>query len=240
MEEDSNVMDTTKVQRLQLQQRLYKLEQTLETLEYELHGKFVEKFVAAILSEYKDLITHQCREISNKLGLHYMDSDDVAQESIEYLIRWCLPASLKRSSKNKIWLPYLKRSLHNCFINLWKQSNTASRKMDFVYIDDGAKGAAVLRKYGIDNAIDLTDELRYRELISLVAGDLKPKTKKIFLGILNPSKEIIDFVYEMKKSGENRNSSKRHLAAYYKVSLVEFNKYLKEIRRSIEENANKV
>jgi len=227
--------------RRRLRDRIQKLEKIIGGLEEDVREQFMYDFIHTLISEYEDLISNECRQIAKKLGLHYMDENDVFQESIEYLIRWCLPASLKKSTDGQIWLPYLKRSIHNCYINLLKKSNTVSRKMNHVYIDDGEKGAAALRQYGIQNAIDLTNELRYRELIRIVAGELSPLERRIFLGILNPTKAILDFVDTMRKSEDlKRTNSKAELASYYGLSLKGFNAVLEEIRKTIRDNADRV
>jgi hypothetical protein len=223
-----------------LEERILRLEAVVYYLESKLREEFLTTFISTLLNDYKELIQNQCNQINRKLGLQYVDQDDVFQEAVEYLIRWCLPASMQKSTTSTVWLPYLKRSLNNVYVNLFKKANTASRKMDMVYLDDGEKGSAVLEKYGIDNAIDLTKELEYRELIRLVAGDLSDKSREIFLGLLNPTDEIIDFVITMRKNRGRRADDLRQLATYYKLSIHKFSRCLDEIKLSIKNNAEKV
>lgn len=233
-------VDDVRELRSRLESRILRLETIIDQLETDIREEFLTNFIELVLNDYRELIITQCNQINRKLGLPYLDQDDVFQESIEYLIRWCLPASMRKSSGAQIWLPYLKRSLNNIYVNLLKKSNTASRKMDLVYIDDGEKGAAVLERYGIDNAIDLTDELRYRELIQIVADQLSKLSREIFLGILNPTDDIIDFVIAMRKSGGPRINEKRQLAKFYGLSPHRFNRCLGEIHQTILDNAHKV
>ena len=224
----------------ELEIRLKKLEKLIEQMEWELRGSFITTFINAVLTEYQDVIEAECRSIARKLGLQYMDEEDVAQEAIEYLIRWCLPASLKRSTSKHVWLPYLKRSINNCYVNLYRKSTTISRKMNYVYIDDGLAGQAALRKYDIDNAIDMTHELRYRELIRIVAGELPDETRTIFLGIISPPKEVIEYIRGVQESGGTTNNSMKILAKYYGMSDFRFKRHINIISETIKENSHKV
>jgi len=215
-----------------LDMRLKKVSDDIDFLEYrlgydgelrDLSAKFVEK----ILAQYSDLLRATCAEMSRRVNVPYMDRDDFMQESLEYLLRWCFPVVKKFSTDGKMWLPYIKRSIHNCFINILKKHMTKSRYAEIVDL------SPIIEQTVADPSGTPYDDLELGDLVAKVVERLSRRDCRIFLDVLEPPDDLRLYIQKRKKRAKSGSSPRRILAGYYGCRLSTINSVFSRIKEAI-------
>lgn len=113
------------------------LESEVSNVEARLGGfdSIEEKFISSIMDEYLGLIMAAASHFQYTLGDSAIDRDDLVQDSIEYMLRYTLCKVKERSSLSSVWLPFIKKSVRNCFKNLLDYHNRRKRRAVFVTLD---------------------------------------------------------------------------------------------------------
>ncbi len=221
-------------------QRIEHLEDLIESIEVKIRPPnddplLAEKFIQKVLREYSNLIDSSCRSMARKLNSPYIDADDLKQEALVYLIKWCLPKVSILSKDGEMWVPYLKRSLYNSFVNIAKAQMTKSRKCISVELTDEIK-----ETYPDSSSIQDT-EIEYHQLLDDICSKLKKRDSRILRDILNPSKKLVAFISKRIKN-QRVKSPRRILSEYYNVPLSTINsifaKFKKVISKTMLEESN--
>jgi DNA-directed RNA polymerase specialized sigma24 family protein len=216
--------------RKELLNRLRQLEKRVQEIESFLNPGTTEdvskRFFDEIYENYYKLITSYCGEMDKKLRVGYMDTDDYVQESLIYLLKWCFPKAQKFSTRDAVWVPYIKRSLHNCYVNLLMKYRSQSRTAEVVALSD----------HVVENDADLTfdmeSEYEFMELSNRVALALQPADRQIFLEVLDPPIELKSFILEHRTTNK-RTTARQTLAAYYELPVTSVNSTFARIRKTI-------
>lgn len=202
--------------------RVHDLEQLVRQLERDFQRTFreidlsnlAEEFVNRVLEDYWNLLDNQVRVMQGKLGSKLFDHADLMQEVLEYLLRWCLPRVEERSTKYHLWMPYLKRSIQNCFVNLANKRFSPSRYSRNIELTSEI----------IDSCVDLqhdTDlEYAYHELVASVRRRLNKVELLIFDNILEPSLAFNAYYTILRarcNSKKQKFSYRKIVAEYYEL-----------------------
>lgn len=183
-----------------------------------------DKFIQRVSEDYERLLRGMCTSMEQAGICTYMDRSDFQQESYEYLLRYCLPKVMKYSTKTKMWLPYLKRSLNNSFENLRKKMSCKSRGKEIRGLEFHQENDLF-----VDDSHNPEDEYRFYELIWLVSSKLSDQDRKIFLDCLYPTPDYT----EVRSSCKTHRQLRKALSTYYGVPERIVNNAFARIRKYI-------
>lgn len=224
----------------ELLRRMRELERTVDELEKDFEKRFkkvdfsnlADEFIVKVLDDYWSLLDNQVREMEVKLNSTLFDKDDLMQEVFEYLLRWCLPTVREKSTKYLLWVPYLKRSLQNCFINLAQKKYTKRRLSNVVELTQD-----IIDSY-VDTQSDTESDYEFEELVSSVRRRLSERDRKIFDNVLNPTLSFNGYCSVLrayyKKIGK-KFSYRKVVAEYFDLPPNTVNYTFNRIRKVIKE-----
>jgi DNA-directed RNA polymerase specialized sigma24 family protein len=210
--------------------KIDELDEEVTKLEFDLNCGTTEEianmFVNKILTKYWRLLNSQCKHMNQRINATYMDEDDYKQESFEYLLRHCLPRVVQFSTRDNLWLPFIKKSLHNCYVNLLKKHLTQSRKADLVELTDE------IISNEPDLQMDVHSEYEFKELVSRVLIKLSNRDQTIFMDVVDPPITLRTFITLKQKELKSKKYSARQLMAeYYKLPITTINSVFSRFRK---------
>jgi DNA-directed RNA polymerase specialized sigma24 family protein len=190
-----------------------------------------ERFVRTVLSQYLPLLKSLCADMERKINVPHLDKEDLMQEALEYMLRWCLPKVIEMSTDDEVWLPYIRRSMNNCYVNLIHKHMSSKRNATTVELDD------YLAKNYKDNNADVEHEFEYRDLITRVVASLPKMERTIFKDILKPPVSLRVFLairkIECKKNGTPPLSARKYLAEFYDLPITTVNSVFSRFKKQI-------
>lgn len=200
-----------------------------------------ERFIDRVLTQYKDLLKSHCVAVERNLRIPYIDREDIMQDSLEYLLKWCLPKVQLYSSEDRLWMPYLKRSLHNCFVNQLKKAITQMRVSEITsttYLHDYQ---GMLEDIDDPN-VDVELDYEFAQFVQMTKDKLRPREKMLLSDILSPPLSLRTFItiYKATAGRTKHFSSRRALASYYNVPLTSLNSAFTAIKHAIEKTKTEV
>lgn len=223
-----------------LLQKLWKLERNIEELERKFEEQFktvdlenlADEFIRKVLDDYWNLLDSSCKEMERKLRSPKFDREDLIQECLEYLLRWCMDKVRAKSTKYKVWLPYLKRSLQNCFVNIASKEFTKMRRGYAVELTTD-----IIETYA-DNQVDVESEYEFKELVHMVRDKLCKTDRKIMDIVLTPSIGFLTFYSICRayyKAEGLRFSQRRIIAEFLDLDVSTVNYRFNRIKNTIKE-----
>lgn len=190
-----------------------------------------ERFANCVLSQYERLLTSLCTEMQYNLNVPHLDADDCRQEVMEYMLRWCLPKVAQFSTQEHLWLPYIRRAINNCYVNLLKRHKTESRSAMVVELDD-----YLIKNYQ-DSKEDVEGNYEYQDLVTRVMKSLPKMERTILRDILEPPLSMRLFIIlkrkEAKAENRKKTSSRRFLAEYYDIPITTVNSVFSRFQNRI-------
>ncbi len=162
--------------RRKLEQDIERLEKEVSDLEARLGGwdGFNDKFIAMVEKEFGPMIDGLCERMASEYFGSYFSSEDLKQEFAEYLLRYTIKRARKLSTVQKVWFPYLKISIRNCYVNLLASCSRAKRTADRTEGYSMEACAKMLHsQFSADSSADPDAELVYREFVKEVRRGLR-------------------------------------------------------------------
>lgn len=176
-----------------LEKRIKKLELEYETFDTNLKKQYID----TILERYDHLIRYLCNTAHQQLNLSFIDSDDLKQEFLEYLLKWTYCESKRRAFNGctEIWVPFLKRSFKNFIINfqISHKKGGKRRPLNSVVSLASIEEGFLETKLGFKTD-DLHETIELKEFIRIFYSNLENKIdRKVFKLLITPSPSFIDF-----------------------------------------------
>jgi hypothetical protein len=170
-----------------LERTLTQLESICIQLEEVLKGedrkeKIAVDFVDELFKRFRKYLKNASRTIYKSIGDPAITEDDVLQDIIEYMLRWNLDEVVFRSSPQMIWLPNLKRSVSNCYVNMKAHS---MRKMRVGIREDLGDVH--------DELIQYEDTESVVQILSDITKHLDPVQRTIFANLVRPSDSLCSY-----------------------------------------------
>jgi len=223
-----------------LKKKLRRLEWELSELEKKFDSTFkevdlnnlAEEFIEKVLNDYWNLLDSHCRVQESKLNSVLLSREDLIQEALEYLLRWCLPKVREKSSRYVLWIPYLKRSIQNSFVNLANKQFTKRRYSQVSTMTD-----ELIESYQ-DTQVDIEADYEFEELVALVKRRLSKRDRRILDQIINPSlsfKTYYSIIRSYCKVKSKKFSYREVIADYNDLSITTVNSVFNRFRNVIKE-----
>lgn len=224
-----------------LLQKLWRLERNIEELERKFEEQFkmvdlenlADEFIRKVLDDYWNLLDSSCREMEKKLQSPKFNKEDLIQECLEYLLRRCMHRVKEESTKYKIWIPYLKRSFRNCFINIANKELFTQRRKGYT----AELTTDIIETYA-DKQIDIEAEYEFHELVHIVRSKLCETDRKIIDIILKPSIGFITFYTICRSYNKAKGlkfSQRRIMAEFLDLDVSTVNYRFSRIKNIIKE-----
>lgn len=171
--------------RIRLYQQIECLEKKVANLEALLEGyaSIEEKFILEVIDQFGDLLDISASDVVLRLGDNAIEKEDVIQEMLLYMLKYCLKEVCRRSFFGHAWLPYIKRTLRNCMVNL-KQA--VSKRITSFKSGDARQEDSNVWTY-----CNIEENLIIDELIEEITVKMSERDKLIFKTILDPPEDLI-------------------------------------------------
>jgi hypothetical protein len=132
-------------------------------------------FVDELFRRFRKFLNNVSAGISRSLKDPAITEDDVLQDIIEYMLRWNLDEVVFRSTGESIWLPNMKRSVSNCYVNLKAKRTRQMRRGIRKDLED--VHSELLLDEQTEGVVQLVSDIKKR---------LTPVQNKIFKFLLDP------------------------------------------------------
>jgi hypothetical protein len=153
------------------------------------------------------------------------------QDCYEYLLLWCFPKAVKLSNGKELWIPYLRRSIKNCFVNVLQRHHTKSR-FDETIFHTPITDYICETIEDLQGAIDARYE--FEELVHSIKSEISNFAFRVLSDILDPPMSLNLFV-TIKRVQVKSISTRKVLVEYYKTSPHQLNDAISQIKKSIAE-----
>lgn len=212
-----------------MKKRLDLLSERIKALERDYDDfdrRLKEDYIGSILKKYDALINFLCKSSYYKLRLNFVDSDDLKQEFLEYLLKWTY-CEFKRKileGSNEIWIPFIKRSFRNFIINfqISYKKGGKRRPVDEISSLSDMESSFVEGKFGFKSD-DLHEILELNECIvsfySKIDIDLD---RRVFDLLYNPSESFRMFTLENYKDLSMFEMIAKYIGSSYSSVLKSF------------------
>lgn len=176
--------------------------------------KFDDKFIEEIMNRYQNYIEFRCKiTAKDQIKDPAWGYDDIQQEIMIHIWRFCTDASRKYSSKNDIWLPHMEMMIRNVISNLldckYKRQDT------IVDYSNNADPTEVLEKSKDNRPYETVD---MANLLVHVKKNIKPEYQEYFDEIVNPSDKFSSFIKSNTTEGRGFRVTKAMVSKYFKIS----------------------
>lgn len=218
-----------------MQKKLKILEGEIKNLEtnlYSFDDELKTEFIEEVITKFSGLLTESSIRVASSLRNPLFAPADIFQEFLEYLLRYTYSEVRKRKlATGKLWLPYLKRSIRNCSINLFKKygKGTLRNPISEAYnIDDFIEDENL-----ISNLVDYT--FLFSQVGYEVLKTLDKRDRFIFLIFVYPSVNYIKYLRL-----KNLKSSKWAMSKYFGIPYSSILKSFKHIKKVFEETVSNI
>jgi len=174
------------------------------------------EFFKVVEQEWGKFIESICKA---EAEYHYdpmLDYDDLKQDVMLYLYKYTFRQVLNRSTEKKIWIPYLRRSVKNCFINIRKSAKNWHHRLKLSSVDvfDLVKSGT----YDVQDNRNPYNEYELHEFCEQVASMLDDQEREVFYEVVNPSNDFTNFLRNKKSANAEVVHSKTLVAEYFNLT----------------------
>jgi len=170
------------------------------------------------------MISAMCKDFVNSNKLPAMITpDDLKQEFFEYLLRYTSAKARKESCYDNVWLPFIKRSLRNCYLNVSSRYQRGKR-------DDGVLNQELAIQF-IGSIPGPEEDVLYDSLVKEVRSCLSGDTLKLFNALVNPKSSLLRIA--RKKSCGNVKINNKTLSLYFRWSQTKTSYVFHELKKDI-------
>ena len=189
-----------------------------------------------IEEEWGVFLSNVCKSEANHHHDPMLDKDDLKQDILEYIFRYNFKAVKERSKDGEVWVPYLRNTVRNCFVNIRKSTKNWRIRLDMISSDihDLQIDSSRAQMPHLTHSTNTGKEYEYRELISRVAEKLDKQERKLFLELINPSKKFTKFLRSKKKGAAEVFHSRKLVKEYFGLSYPRVLSMFKKFQQTIE------
>jgi len=200
--------------------------------------KVKTKFFECLEEEWGSFIERACYA---EAAFHHdpmLSNDDLKQDVFEYIYRYCFAEVYKRSKNGTIWMPYLRNSIRNCFVNTRKSKKNWRIRLDMVGTDASEMEFLADTKNEGEHCFydqrDIEADFEYEEYCHEVATMLTKQEQMIFYALLNPSKEFSNFIKVRTFGRSNTRITKTMVSDFFGLNYGTVIEAFKKFRNTIE------
>jgi hypothetical protein len=227
--------------RSKLEQQIEDLEKQVADMEARAEGwsGFEEKFITAIEEEFGGMINAAC----DRMAFSIFSGEDIKQEFIEYLLRYCLRRARQftlREESNRVWIPYLYKSVRNCYVNLLANCSRVKRShgQSLEVLHDS--GRALFSQYARKAAHDPDGDIMYDALVEeiyLHLGESGDKdVLKMYCAMIDPKPSLLRITRKFSR-GKVRISNKA-MSAFFGWSPTKTSSVYSRLKKEIKHLLN--
>jgi len=175
---------------------------------------FDEKFMNEVMKRYQGYIEFRCKNTAeNQIQDPAWGQEDLTQEILIHIWRFCTEASREYSDKDKIWLPHMEMIIRNVISNL---IDCKYKRQDIIVDYSKVQEPNNIIEQNMENKPYLNVDMA--NLLVHVKANVKPEYQEYFDEIVNPSDKFRSFVKSNTTEGRGFRVTKALVAKYFKIS----------------------